>query len=122
MARVLSTRCDRCDSDPFGRCGRCGVSLCFIHTPLPGMRCGACEAEYLADGAVRRSAKHIFVPPIAILSGGVTFGLLLPLFLAGAIGATAVAGAATLIGTAAGVGTCRIIDAAARAGFLREHA
>jgi hypothetical protein len=86
------------------------------------MRCGACESEWDADVSVRRSAKHIFVPPIAILAGGVAFGLLFPLFLGGAIGATAVAGAATLVGTAAGLGTCRVIDGAARAGFLREHA
>jgi hypothetical protein len=86
------------------------------------MRCSACEAEWDADAPVRRSAKHIFVPPIAILTGGVSFGLLLPLFLGGVIGATAVAGAATLVATMASLGTCRVIDGAARAGFLREHA
>lgn len=104
------------------RCGRCGVCLCFVHTPIPGSRCSACESEWEAERPIRTSAKQIFVPPIAIIAGGAAFGLLLPLFLGGMIGATAVAGAATLIGTVAGGATCRVIDHSARIGFLREHA
>lgn len=114
--------CERCEREPLTRCGRCGVSLCFVHTPVPGKRCSACESEWEAERPIRSSAKQIFVPPIAIIAGGAAFGLLLPLFLGGMIGATAVAGAATLIGTVAGGATCRVIDHSARIGFLREHA
>ena len=121
MGRV-SSRCDRCDTEPLTRCGRCNVALCFAHTPVAGKRCVDCEEDWIADSPMRASAKHIFVPPVAILAGGAAFGMLLPLFLAGAIGATAVAGVATLIGTLAGGATCRLIDHSARAGFLREHA
>jgi hypothetical protein len=98
------------------------MSLCFEHSPVPGKRCAACEAEWDEDAPIRTSAKQIFVPPVAIVAGGAAFGLLLPLFLGGTIGATAVAGAATLIGTLAGGATCRMIDHSARVGFLREHA
>jgi hypothetical protein len=114
--------CERCEADPLSRCGRCGITLCFEHTPIPGRRCTGCEAEWELDGPIRRTAKQIFVLPVAIIAGGAAFGLLLPLFLGGVIGPTAVAGGATLVGTLAGGGTCRVIDHSARMGFLREHA
>jgi hypothetical protein len=120
--RLPHGHCDRCESEPLTRCGRCGISLCFTHTPVPGQRCLACEGEWHADAPIRTSAKQIFVPPVAIVAGGAAFGLLLPLFLSGTIGATAVAGAATLVGLLAGAGTCRVIDHSARVAFLREHA
>jgi hypothetical protein len=117
-----TARCERCETEPQIRCGRCGVGLCFGHTPVQGRRCAACEVEWDADAPVRRAAKHIFVPPIAILTGGISFGLLVPLVLGGILGATAVAATATLIGTLAATATCRVIDHSARSGFLREHA
>lgn len=120
--RVPSDACEKCREAPLTRCGRCGISLCFRHSPLPGRRCDACEAEWESDRPVRASAKQIFVPPIAIIAGGAAFGLLMPLLLGGTIGATAVAGFATLVGTVAGGGACRLIDHSARAAFLREHA
>jgi hypothetical protein len=98
------------------------VPLCFTHTPVLGQRCSACEREWDSEAPIRRAAKQIFVLPIAIVAGGAAFGFLLPLFLGGVIGATAVAGGATLVGSLAGGATCRLIDHSARAAFLREHA
>lgn len=66
----------------------------------------------------------MFAPPTFVLAGGIAFGLLLPILFAlpFAIGATLVAAAATGVGFSAAAGACRLVDRAARAQFLREHA
>lgn len=66
----------------------------------------------------------MFAPPTFVLAGGLTFGMLLPLLFAlpFAAGVTLIAAAATGAGFSAAVGACRLVDRAARAQFLREHA
>lgn len=74
------------------------------------------------DAQSRRAAKLIFVPPIALFAGGVLFGLLLPISIGGAIGATVMAALACGTAVAAGAGACNLVDRSARAMFLRERA
>ena len=64
----------------------------------------------------------MFAPPIAVLAGGLLFGLLLPISIGGVIGATVICAIACGTGAGAGVGACRLVDRSARAIFLREHA
>jgi hypothetical protein len=66
----------------------------------------------------------MFAPPVFVLAGGLTFGILLPVLFAlpFTLGATIVAAVATLVGFAAAGGTVRLVDRTARAQFLREHA
>ncbi len=63
----------------------------------------------------------IFVPPIAVLVGGLLFGLLLPVSLGGAIGAAFMCSLACGTAVGAGAGACRLVDRSARAMFLRER-
>ena len=86
------------------------------------VRCPSCELEWDESRVVRRAAQRIFVPPISVLCGGVTFGILLPLMaiLPGIAGALVVAIAATAMGTTSALGTHHLIQGAARAQFLRE--
>ena len=72
---------------------------------------------------MRRALQHMFAPPAFVLAGGLTFGLLLPVLFAlpFTIGATVVAAIATSVGFGAASGTCRLVEGAARAQFLREH-
>jgi hypothetical protein len=88
----------------------------------PGQRCEACEREWQDEAVTRRSAKLIFAPPIAILSGGVLFGLLLPVSIGGAFGAAVMCMLACAAALGTGAGMCRLVDRSARALFLREHA
>ncbi|MGN6103693.1 MAG: hypothetical protein ACTHU0_01185 [Kofleriaceae bacterium] len=88
----------------------------------PGQRCDRCEADWVDEAPTRRAAKMIFVPPIAILTGGLLFGLLLPISIGGAIGAGFMAALACGTAVAAGAGACRVVDRSARAMFLRERA
>ena len=69
----------------------------------------------------RRAAKLIFAPPVAILTGGLLFGLLLPVSIGGAMGAAILCALACGTGVAAGTGACRLVDRSARAMFLRER-
>ena len=69
----------------------------------------------------RRAAKLIFAPSIAIFSGGLLFGLLLPVSLGGAIGAAIMCALACGTAVGAGTGVCRLVDRSARAMFLRER-
>ncbi|MFN0252691.1 MAG: hypothetical protein ACKV2T_37805 [Kofleriaceae bacterium] len=104
------------------RCGRCTTTHCVRHALAPGHRCGACEHDYSDEAPTRRAAKLIFVPPLALFAGGILFGLLLPISIGGAIGATVMAALACGTAVAAGAGACRVVDRSARAMFLRERA
>jgi hypothetical protein len=116
-------RCEECQSRPVSRCARCSTGLCGAHIPVRGRRCKRCEEEWVGEKRTRRALQHMFAPPVFILAGGLTFGILLPVLFAlpFTIGATVVAGVATAVGYAAASGTCRLVDSAARAQFLREH-
>ncbi|HEX7842537.1 MAG TPA: hypothetical protein VF469_33920 [Kofleriaceae bacterium] len=103
------------------RCGRCNNTRCELHALPPSERCDCCERDWQDDRVTRRAAKLIFAPPLAILTGGLLFGLLLPVSLGGVIGAAVVCALASLVALAAGAGVCRLVDHSARAMFLREH-
>src|SRR4029077_17296326 len=103
-------------------CGRCTATRCARHALAPGRRCDACEREWCDEAPTRRAAKLIFAPPIAILSGGLLFGLLLPVSLGGAVGAAVMCALACGTAVGAGAGACRVVDRSARAMFLRERA
>lgn len=120
----MAARCTDCDSGPVTRCGRCGRGLCRSHIPERSRRCNPCEAEWYEDSHTRRALQHMFAPPAFVLSGGLCFGLLLPVLFAlpFTVGATLVAALATTVGFGAAVGTCRLVESSARAQFLREHA
>jgi hypothetical protein len=87
----------------------------------PGERCARCERDWADEAPTRRAAKLIFVPPIAILAGGLLFGLLLPVSIGGAIGAALMCAFACATAVGAGAGACSIVDRSARALFLRER-
>jgi hypothetical protein len=88
----------------------------------PGQRCHHCEQDWAEEAPTRRAAKLIFAPPAALLAGGLLFGLLLPISIGGAVGATVMAMLAAGTGVGAGAGACKIVDRSARAMFLRERA
>jgi hypothetical protein len=117
-----ATRCTECSTHPVMCCGRCNNTRCADHALDPGQRCERCERDWDDEAVTRRAAKLIFAPPIAILAGGVLFGLLLPVSLGGAIGAAIMCALACMTAVAAGAGTCRLVEHSARALFLREHA
>jgi hypothetical protein len=102
-------------------CGRCNSTRCKLHALPAGDRCDRCERDWRDEAVTRRAAKVIFAPPIAILAGGLLFGLLLPVSLGGAIGAAVMCALACMTAVAAGAGACRLIDRSARALFLRER-
>src|SRR5262245_7287399 len=114
--------CKDCVTEPVMKCGRCTSTRCARHALADGRRCEKCERDWLDEAPTRRAAKLIFVPPIAILAGGLLFGLLLPVSLGGAVGAAIMC--ALVCGTAVGVGAgaCRLVDHTARVMFLRERA
>src|SRR6476646_4890233 len=95
-------RCSDCITAPVMKCGRCTATRCERHALAPGRRCEACEREWREELPTRRAAKLIFAPPIAILSGGLLFGLLLPVSLGGAVGAVIMC--AIVCGSAVGAG------------------
>jgi hypothetical protein len=103
------------------RCGRCNNTRCELHALDAGERCDCCERDWQDDRVNRRAAKLIFAPPLAILTGGLLFGVLLPVSQGGVIGAAVVCALASLVAVAAGAGVCRLVDHSARALFLREH-
>ena len=63
----------------------------------------------------------IFAPPIAILAGGLLFGLLLPVSFS-AIGAAIMCALVCGIAVGAGAAVCRLVDHSSRVMFLRERA
>jgi len=115
-------RCDDCHTRVVMRCGRCTTTRCAVHTLLPGERCDGCEQDWREEASTRRAAKLIFVPSISVLVGGLLLGLLMPVSLGGAIGATIIAAIACGTGVGVGAGACRLVDRSARALFLRERA
>lgn len=120
-------RCASCDapSDPGGaRCARCNAALCAAHRPAAGERCAACELEWQDEAPTRRSLQRLFVPSACVLAGGTTLLALLPVLVAlpFAIAGPVVAALATTTGLSSGVATYRLVERAARAQFLREHA
>jgi hypothetical protein len=117
-----AVHCDDCTTQPVMRCGRCTRTRCAVHALLPGERCAGCEQDWSDEAPTRRAAKLLFVPPIAVLVGGLLLGLLMPISLGGAIGAIVIAALACGTGVGAGAGACRLVDRSARALFLRERA
>lgn len=115
-------RCTDCMTKPVMRCGRCTTTRCAVHALLAGERCSGCEQDWLEEQPTRRAAKLIFAPPIAVLAGGLLFGLLLPISIGGAVGAIVMAAFACGTGVGAGASACRLVDRSARALFLRERA
>jgi len=113
--------CRDCVTQPVMKCGRCTGTRCARHALAPGERCDGCERDWQDDAPTRRAAKLIFVPPIAILTGGLLFGLLLPVSLGGAVGAAIMCALACCTAVGAGAGACRLVDHSARAMFLRER-
>lgn len=106
---------------PVMGCGRCNTTRCMAHALAAGERCNYCERDWDDDAVTRRAAKLIFVPPVAILSAGLLFGLFLPVSIGGAIGAAILCALACVTGIAAGTAVSRLVDRSARAMFLREH-
>ena len=115
-------RCAECLERPAMRCGRCSTTRCVRHALEPGVRCDRCELDWDEDAPTRRAPKVLVAPAIAVLAGGVLFGLLLPVSVGGAIGTTVMCAVACGTAAAAGVGACRLFDKTARALFLRERA
>jgi hypothetical protein len=113
--------CTSCATRPVMRCGRCNTTRCELHALEAGERCDRCERDWQDDLVTRRAAKLIFAPPLAILAGGLLFGLLLPVSIGGAIGAAAMCAFACITAVGAGAGVCRMVDHSARTMFLREH-
>lgn len=103
------------------KCGRCTSTRCARHALAPGQRCDGCEHDWHDEAPTRRAAKLIFAPPIAILSGGLLFGLLLPVSLGGAIGAALMCCLACGTAVGAGAAACRLVDRTSRSMFLRER-
>lgn len=103
------------------RCGRCTTTLCARHALGRGERCGRCERDWSDEAPTRRAAKLIFAPPIAIFTGGLLFGLLLPISLGGMIGVAFMATFALATALGVGAGACRVVDRSARVMFLRER-
>lgn len=104
------------------RCGRCTTTRCPKHALGRGERCDRCERDWHDEAPTRRAAKLIFAPPIAIFTGGLLFGLLLPISVGGLVGAGVMAAFALATALGAGAGACRVVDRSARAMFLRERA
>lgn len=102
------------------RCRRCRAGRCDAHAIRPGARCPGCERDWEDEAPTRRAAKLIFAPPIAILVGGLLFGVMLPITI-GAIGAAVICAIACAAAFSAGAGACRMVDRTSRALFLRER-
>ncbi len=116
-----ASHCDDCITAPSMRCARCTTTRCKRHALGAGERCDRCERDWSDEAPTRRAAKLIFVPPIAIFTGGLLFGLLLPVSVGGVVGAAVMAALALATALGAGAGACRVVDRSARAMFLRER-
>ena len=113
-------RCTDCVQSPVMKCGRCTATRCARHALAPGRRCDSCEREWADEAQTRRNAKLIFAPPMALLTGGLLFGLMLPII--GAVGAAVLCFVAVFLAAGAGLGICMLVDRSSRALFLRERA
>lgn len=120
--KMGSRTCRDCIDAPVMKCGRCTMTRCARHALADGRRCDKCERDYQDELPTRRAVKVIFAPPIAILAGGMLFGMLLPVSLGGAVGAAIMCSIVCATAVGAGAGTCRLVDHTARAMFLRERA
>jgi hypothetical protein len=118
---MAAARCTACVTHPVMCCGRCNNTRCEVHALALGERCDRCERDWDDEAVTRRAAKVIFAPPVAILAGGLLFGLLLPVSIGGAVGAAILCALACTTGVATATGACRLIDRSARAMFLRER-
>jgi hypothetical protein len=116
-----SSHCQDCLKTPVMKCRRCMTTRCAKHALDHTQRCSRCECDWREEAPTRRAAKMIFAPPIAILSGGLLFGLLLPVSLGGMVGVAFMATFALATAVGAGAGACRAVDRGARAMFLRER-
>jgi hypothetical protein len=114
-----ASHCDACLETPVMKCGRCTTTRCELHALGQSERCDRCELDWRDEAPTRRAAKMIFAPPVAIFSGGILFGLLMPVSL---IGVAVMATIALAAAVGVGVGACRVVDRSARALFLRERA
>lgn len=117
----MGRACADCMSTPVMKCGRCTLTCCARHALAEGRRCDQCERDWQDEAPTRRAAKLIFAPPIAILAGGLIFGLLLPVSLGGAVGAAFMCAFACALAVGAGAGACRLVDHSSRTMFLRER-
>ena len=118
----MGTRaCPDCLAAPVMKCGRCTTTRCQRHALAHNRRCERCERDWHEEAPTRRAAKLIFAPPIAILAGGLLFGLLLPVSFS-AIGAAIMCAVVCGIAVGAGAGACRLVDHGSRVMFLRERA
>jgi hypothetical protein len=106
---------------PVMGCGRCNTTRCQVHALATGQRCDRCERDWDDEAITRRAAKLIFAPPLAILAGGLLFGLLLPISVGGAVGAAILCALAFVTAIATATAACRLVDRSARALFLRER-
>jgi hypothetical protein len=115
----MADGCTDCTEHPRVRCGRCAVTACAVHAFRSGERCPACERDWLDEAPTRRNAKLMFAPALAVLAGGLVFGVL---SFGGALGAAVMCALACTTAYATGIAACRFVDRTARALFLREHA
>lgn len=113
--------CTDCVTAPVMKCGRCTTTRCQRHALADNRRCDKCERDWLDEAPTRRAAKVIFAPPIAILAGGLLFGLLLPVSFSAA-GLALMCALVCGIAVGAGAGACRLVDHSSRVMFLRERA
>lgn len=113
--------CIDCVTAPVMKCGRCTLTRCQRHALANDRRCDQCERDWQDDAPTRRAAKMIFAPSIALLAGGVVFGLLLPVSFT-AFGAAIMCALVCGITVGAGAGACRLLDHSSRVMFLRERA
>jgi hypothetical protein len=117
----MGTRvCEDCVASPVMKCGRCTLTRCQRHALAANRRCDRCERDWQAEAPTRRAAKLIFVPPIAVLVGGLLFGLLLPISFS-ALGAAIMCALVCGLAVGAGAATCRLVDHSSRVMFLRER-
>ncbi|HEY4176900.1 MAG TPA: hypothetical protein VGM90_08715 [Kofleriaceae bacterium] len=98
------------------------ITFCKRHALAPGVRCDNCEHDYADELPTRRSAKILLAPSVALVAGGLVFGLLLPITFGGAVGSLIMAGLACGTAVSAGAGACRLVERTSRALFLREKA
>jgi hypothetical protein len=103
------------------KCGRCTSTYCERHALADNRRCDKCECDWQAEAATRRAAKLIFAPPIAILAGGLLFGLLLPISFS-LFGMAIMCALVCGIAVGAGAAACHLVDHSSRTLFLRERA